>query len=910
MKKSIVAGVALIMACSVAVTSVAACARKSGQAAPQEATATTVRYRQDGTYTTQVTFGDGGLTGVSADDVQVTYELFSEDDYNAAFTDQTESQVSQSISAFDYYNLAYAQVTNVTVNNDSVMSVSFVDSNAASNGTDGYSVYIKSKNIYAEVPVDFTEHIITAKADGEDFVLISDSAIRLTLVLDDGEFATPFPSDAIALSGSFKGMNISDVEANGKNLTIQLTGELSTDEYTQAYLDGVVNIAAEGIKDAQTSATASIPVKAEDIRFLSSGLEVSDSKISAPLSVSGPKYASLTKEDIVFEADSGVTVENLKRENGVIVLTLDVGAVADKNAAAEKLNGKTATIDGSEVNAVFNAATFYPVFEYVEKSGDNLRFTLDLYAKGGTFAALLAPQNFEYGDGFEGAQFVSVSRKNDTVAELIIDVPAGSNTPDNLDIDGTVAVKAGALINSWGQATASDAKYTRNYSQGNMGRDLSDSDVDAIKKIVGGFGNTTTGTILGVASGAISGAQGIYTVLNFMGVVQSSQDQVLDLVKQISDKLNTMNDTLNRQYETIRQMQKKEFSDNLNDFDTALYKLSTLCDNIEGFLRKGANQAISGLTLPAVSGDSTEQQCKDYTSALVKGIQGLEESGYSNSMFKGFTDDCKALLDAYRNVVSVAVKSVSSGGNPMAEYDTYCTLTCNFDTQTYGMRTAFRTNLRYNLERAFGDLVIWYEGNLANEDLAKCKNQLNEFENLVNDNGEFVVQKRNDARAHCYVMNMDFIRSWSWTPNYNYYETNIYNGSCAISHHEMQMSSPGAGPALGFQYKFNTVYDSDFQEDQRNEFVNRMNGRTMRQEAASAGFLDPVDKVMDTDNSAGVAFYRWKDNDGGYYVAKCRHYYHRYAYYIPWDGTTMEKVTTYREYNSENKTLVCNWWTN
>ena len=168
-------------------------------------------------------------------------------------------------------------------------------------------------------------------------------------------------------------------------------------------------------------------------------------------------------------------------------------------------------------------------------------------------------------------------------------------------------------------------------------------------------------------------------------------------------------------------------------------------------------------------------------------------------------------------------------------------------------------------------------------------------------------------------MNMDFVKAWtlSMIPYCNNFETNIYNGSCAISHHEMKIYS-GYDPYFGLQRDFNTVYDSDFQEDQRNEFVNRMNGRTMRQEAASAGFLVSDEtvpggvfvKAMDADNSAGVAFYRWKDNDGGWYVAKCRKYYHRYAYYIPWDGKTMEKVTTYREYNSENKTLVCNWWTN
>lgn len=919
MKKYITASVSLLMACAIALPAFCGCAPQEPNV--QEATASTVSYRSDGNYTTTVTFGDGGLSDVQADDVQVTYEIFRDDDYNAANNIQTSTasddelaELSSSVSMSQFYDLAYAEVKDVSVRNDGVITVSFVDSNAATNGTDSYNVYIKSKNILAEVPVDFKEHTITAKADGEDYVLVSEDTqtVRVTLVLDAGsEFVTPFPSDALSLRGSFRGMTVADIEAHGRNLSMQLSGGLATDEYSSAYLDGIIDIAALGIKDARSAATVRIPTKVENVAFVARELEVADNKATVPLEAVGSASEDLTKDDIVFEAESGVTVEGLRRKSGVTTLTLNVGAVADKNAAAAKLNGKTVTVKGYEISANFDPASFYPVFEYVEQSGANLRFTLDLYVRCGTFAQTLSEGSFAFGGGFEGATFVSVNRKNDTVAELVIDVPAGSNTTEELDLDGTVVVKAGALVNSWGQASGSDVEHTRNYSQDSMGRDLSDKDITAIKNIVGGFGNTPTGTIIDVASGAASVASGIYTVLDFMGVIESTQTQTLNTVKEISSKLKSINDTLNRQYETIKQIQQKQFTDSLNSFDSTLTTLSDLCDRIEGFMRNGANSKVSGLSLPALPANNdsttvaTEAQCKAYAKALVDGIEELENQ--QNSTFKGFTSACGQLITAYENVVKKAIKSVGSGANPMTEYDTYCTLVCNFDTQTYNMRDAYRANLQYNIERAFGDLVIWYEGDFDNSDLKKCRDQLNSFEKLLTKDskrdgytGDFIVQRRTDIHAHSYVMNLDFsctaytddnldADTYHWLPRYDI--------STAISHVEFSGT------------KGTIKYDSDFQEDQRNDFVSRMSGRTLKQEMTAAGFNKRNDFHVLQEWGVGMAFYRWKSNDGGIDLGDFRRYYHRYAYYIPWDGTEMEKVTTYREYNDEDKTCVNNWYT-
>ena len=161
----------------------------------------------------------------------------------------------------------------------------------------------------------------------------------------------------------------------------------------------------------------------------------------------------------------------VKDSDTQVTLTLTVNGASDANSAAEILNGQIVEIgDSCRFPASFVSASFYPVFDYVEQDGDNLKITLELYAHSGTFANDLTSDMISFGYDFEGASVVSVERTAEGVAELIISVPANGQTDETLDMNGEVIIAAGGLINRWGDATGKDVEYLRNYTQESMGR--------------------------------------------------------------------------------------------------------------------------------------------------------------------------------------------------------------------------------------------------------------------------------------------------------------------------------------------------------------------------------------------------------------------------------------------------------
>ncbi len=814
------------------------------------------------------------------------------------------------------------------------MSVSFTDPDAGENMTNGYTVVIENKKLAGSVDVEFEEHSLVCETP---YVLSTDSDFKITLKLD-GKI-TALTKDDVSLNGSFKGLDVDNVTfanvSDGANVTLQLSGELVKDETANIYTDGVVYLSANAIKNANEAVSAQVPVETLSAYFIGEQLKKdSNGLFTLPLVLIDCGEVSaktLNKEDIKFykttvsgDGNSAQVVEGLA-DIGVsdvkpgdtdtqALLTLNITGADDRNEAAAALNGTTVKIGDFGFTANVAPASFYPVFDYVTKSGDNFEFTLELYAHSGAFKSGLAATDIGFAGGFAGATDTAVSNATDSTAELKFKIPANGADVDDLNIDGTVILKAGALKNMWGDASTEDVQNARNYSQDSMGKYtlLGSGDVAILKDIVGGFGNTTAGTVAAVASGAASAGTAILTILDITGIMPNKTSQTLTLLKEVNEKINSIQDQLNRQSALMQDIQRSIYDSDLSSFDTQIANLNTLNNIVSGFLATAAKDSSLNLDafplsetelkqLQVKEKDSTvrykykddgltaEQTAalKEYTSDLVQAVLTAEKDG--KPAYRGFEDSFKQLNSTYRNVMAQLTKT--NDQNPMAVFDKLCSYTFNFSTSAYGTRYAQRLNIANAVERALDNIALYYGCDSNNSVFKSAADSYDAFLKLINDDsskyegkiGNFaVVQKtykwNENPTTYSYILNRDVFLSdkdiyeennkwWSEQIRYPYF-VGVYWG-----------------------YYNNYAFYSDgynYTDDQIQEFVRRMNGRTLKEELELAGFTGTI-------TEAGFIFKAWTKDDGEYRWWQARYANKYYAIVIKLNSNKAEQITRAEE---------------
>ncbi len=475
-----------------------------------------VAFNSEGKYMAAVTSDVVDLSAVKAEDVTVTYDVLDEAGYEKALEEAAKAQETAdaqsedtasgsagtaapaetvSVDASAYTSQKQVQVESVKAEKGK-LEISFSDPDAGTNLTERYDVTLKGtkypeeyrKEAEAQQETDAQEE----KQDGDEDVSFAvsvlfqeyevtpniqsvrsdDEEVRLTLELNDGAYADDVTKDDIALSGSFEKMEIASVSAAGKNLTMQLTGKPVMPEGLLSYVDGVVTVSPRAIKEAKSSVRAAIPVELAGNSLLPETIRAEGGSVTASLELlSVPKpLAELTAADFQFEKD--VTVTDVKKDSDTqVTLTMTIAGADDANKAAAALNGQTLTVAGeTKIAVTAREAYFYPVFDYVEESGSDLKFTVILYGENGTLAEGLGTDQIAFDGAFEQAKAESVKQEGDTNAELVFTVPAEGQTAESLDMDGGIVMKAGSLVSRWGSPTSADSTYTRNYSQESMGR--------------------------------------------------------------------------------------------------------------------------------------------------------------------------------------------------------------------------------------------------------------------------------------------------------------------------------------------------------------------------------------------------------------------------------------------------------
>lgn len=468
---------ALLLALVMTVSVLTACGESKTEEsdAPEAAViATAVPFAKNGQYTTTVTSDTVELKDLTAENVEVLY--IDADLYAQAIAEYEKTATVDEAKLADTM-VAKAKVDSVK-QNGSGWEIAFTDGKAADYATSFYQISFKSLEQYAGVEVTFPEMSLIPDLE---FVTPADHAIKLTAELNGSEFEGEITPDDIVLSNAFSAMKVESVSAAGRNLTVQLTGNLTRND-VGAYQSGTVSVSPAVIKDGYAYVPAEVAVKLESAAFDPSTLTFADGKITGDFEIIGvADPASLTKDNVKLE---GATVEAVEQTgDNTVRLTISADSVKSVNDFADQFGEKDIVLGDYSTLLGLEQASFYPVYDYVEADGDNLKLTLKLYAFDGSFSEELSADDFSFDEDFKDAKVESLTRESDTLATLILSIPANGMTEENMSLTGAVGLSAGAMTNAWGDKGTLDFEYSREYSPETLGKGLWDSIKNAFSSV-------------------------------------------------------------------------------------------------------------------------------------------------------------------------------------------------------------------------------------------------------------------------------------------------------------------------------------------------------------------------------------------------------------------------------------------
>lgn len=769
-----------------------------------EAQADAVEYSSKGVYTTTLKLENGGFDGITADDVQIAY--VSEQPEKS---DETEGGTDGENGA------KYAEVLETTVNSDGSLSVTFEDKDAAAQKTQYYVVLIEKISVGAAVNVNFKEHNLTCD---KDYVLSTDNAVKLTFTLDEGEYAQDVTKDDISLAGSFENMSVDSVSAAGKNLTMQLSGDIAFLESSNAYLDGVVTVSSDAVQDSILPLEAHVPVNTQGVYFDVEKLGAADNKITVPLVLVGTAdITAFTPDDISFDG-ADITVESVSiigDDEVSVVLNAD-GAV-DKNSAAAILENSAVKVLDSDLVTGFTSASFYPVFDYIDEKDGNFEITVEIYANNGEFADGLSASSVSFGGDFDGAAATSLTRTSDTTAELIFTIPTNGQNTETIDLDGEIILSGGALINRWGDAKTEETSYTRNYSAENYGRGIDyDTDFLSVFEDLAGLGDN----ISSVVGGVESACEAITWALNLAGISTGNDkdDQIIAEINRANQRIDKIEQDLAEQNALLRQIIERDYQKTLGDFDGILMKMEQACHRADTYL-----QETAAVVQQPTSDD--EQEWIDYSQAIVGEM----------SKFGEYNETMKEIRDGFNKALT-ALKADSSI-NPITSFDKLCTYRFNFETQSIETRLGYRHYIENAMDKALFHILVYYGyGNPVGVDNAAIKNYKSEFLDVIKSLNKYPV-----SLSTSYYIFENVLPFYDDVKYLNVEKPELERYTyCYVLNKSVNLDRFRVYTEDEFKKSKSqsSIMKAEFNESQLNEFVSRMAGRTLQQEFELALFGD------------------------------------------------------------------------
>lgn len=693
---------ALFLAVLMLVPALAACKQDTGETENEAAiTAAPVKFSKSGKYTAAVSSENVDLSGITVENVEVRY-MFS----------ATLSDTAEGASPKDTSDLS-VKVESVKAADEKNCEIIFTDEKAGEYIPRGYIVQfngIEGEKNTAVIEVEYPE--ITLTADVESVVSNATEA-KVTLTIDGSTFEDGISEKDIYLDNAFSDMTIESVSSSEKNLTVQLKGTPVRNS-AGAYQWGSVNVKPSGIKDGYATVTSRVDIQLAGAYIDPTTLKYESGRINADLKVYGAvDVDTLSKDNVKID---GATVEAAeKTDENTVKLTIAADGVKSANDFADTVGGKTMTLGDYETTVTVAQASIYPVLDYADADGDNLIITLKVYANSGTFDKTLKADAFSFADDFKDAKVNSVTVDSDTLATLILSVPANGQTTETMAMNGTVTLAAGSLTNCWGEAASAEASYTRNYSGETLGRDAGTGGVSLntetlleIQKYTRGL-NTTFGTIL--YYGKIAGQ--VYSiakaVLEATGIVESEHAQVMRELGEINKKLDTVlngiedirMDLLNLENNQIRLM--------MLQYQTDIELLENKIKNVNNILiRARKDMAKEDPKYADIDWDNmTKEEAAEYNHALHTFINRKINEKPVDSNYKEFEYESTQLKEAFETVTAYIKRGGDS--NPIRIYDEACSLHYLFDSQAFDVRTAQRLHVDTLLTKAYASLSVRYD---------------------------------------------------------------------------------------------------------------------------------------------------------------------------------------------------------
>lgn len=701
MMNRLIRAAALALSAALLVTLFAGCGKKTEEPPAIEETSITaspVTFSRSGSYTTTVTSEDADFSGVTAENTEITYY-----DYDMARTLVGIEEEAGDSEAYKTVKIGGVKVS------DGSVEIAFTDDTAAKQLKDQYTVEFKDLDTLYTIPVEYPEMSLACDLAS---VKASDEGAKLELTLDGGRFSGDLDKDDVGLANAFAEMEIESAKASGNKLVLELSGAPAKNKEINAMEWGTVTVKASGIEDGYRDVSAAVDIEKECCGIDAESLKFADGKVTADIySYGGEDVTALTEKDIAID---GVRTESVTKKDGsTVTVTFSAGGIESVSDFVVLVNGRELTLGDMKKAVYIPVPGFRPFFDYCDEVGGDLQFTLILLSEGGTFAKDLSEKNVRLGGDFVDAKIVSLDRRNDTSAELIITVPSGGRTAENYSCFAEVALEAGSLISEWGEAgeAAEEISCFREYSGQTLGRGdvtLNKETLLEIQKYTRGQ-NTTFGQILYWGNNIYQTYAFGKAVLETLGVVKSEHQELMDSLNEINEKLDDITKMLKNQAVEFEHLESDLYVQNLQPYFENMNKMMNAYEGMRALYMNACDDAknIYGVIIDPAT--ASEQEITEYNDLLTDIIvSGSKEPG--NMRYTSYSTNFSNLYSSFQAVTGAFIRD---DPNPLPDpndiYDQFCSLEYNFDSQAYYPRIIFREYAVANMEKVMGLFHVYYK---------------------------------------------------------------------------------------------------------------------------------------------------------------------------------------------------------
>lgn len=503
---------------------------------------------------------------------------------------------------------------------------------------------------------------------------------------------------------------------------------------------------------------------AQEIKLSADGVEI-DGAVAA--------------DDVALKGSfEGMKVAKIANDKNAVTLTIagspsfDINKINTGNYGTIELAGKyfgeeypvakkimvTQLSDDAPVEGGF----FYPSFESAVEKDGAYELTITLNSRASEFTDGFGKDKITLENDFEDAKLISLNKKENAAKstsdeaqndegnsayEMVLNVPAKKDAEGSYYYIGKITLDKGSLIDRNGKENAEPVSASRSYSTESLGRDLSPKDVTTIKNIVGGFGNTTFGTITSVLSGIGTVGSIGYQVLGWFGVFPTDASRHAEVMKKLedistqinllNDKLNDIDNTLQKQTDMLYEIEKTQKETILESFGQKMVMMTTAMSDIEYALSDKNIKKINSIleNYSDIEFDN-EDEMYDALDAIAVKIGKLRAS---NTDY--ISDKIKIVEENYR---AIAASVVNTPSNPINRYVELCSLTDNFSTTSLTEKRLYAINIEANLKKAVA-MLNFFKGFRANQ------NNRDLFEALYIPDVTTGVTDA-DGHAKCYLM--------------------------------------------------------------------------------------------------------------------------------------------------------------